>query len=442
MSTCKTKLMRCMYLIVVSFIVVSLSIPITETHSTDAVICGVHLPANAVLYYDDNGNLVGAKVDDPNTPEVIEPDNPFHAEDHLPEVKYRRNGLGIDVDFIQGGVTISTRHIDHDDMVSHFGSAEMVEAILQQLDDAESRTVASYSDRTGPIAIPCDTPGPIGPIYCWHLDTTYTLRYIWTRVAEIFSATYLENHLRHRMSGGAKIVSSINAGPLAYGGNESFTKGTSDFYVSGGQTRTIEYIFVYTYEHWSWSTIGGVPTGETREYWYPTELHGLSGRLSSPSPDANKTKVFPDGILVLDPKQDKDLTYGNIEVKKFSYKWGAKLNGSWRSYGGSVPIFSFSDITGLYSASEAVHKVYNPTDYYHEWNMYEWGSNDAEFSEGWVVSFHPRVGGDSMTVVLQAQVPLHPVFLVTVVTIPIAVTLVSTAISHRRRRLKFHTALE
>ena len=199
----KTKLMRCMYLIVVSFIVVSLSIPLTETHSTDAVICGVQLPANAVLYYDDNGNLVGAKVDDPNTPEVIRSDNPFHAEDHLSKVKYRRNGLGIDVDFIQGGAIISTRHIDHEDLVSHFGSAEKVEAILQQLDDAESRTEASYSDRTGPIARPDDTSGPIGPFGYWRFDTTYITDFTWTKVAEIYSASGLQNHLSLKMSAGS-----------------------------------------------------------------------------------------------------------------------------------------------------------------------------------------------------------------------------------------------
>ena len=52
------------------------------------------------------------------------------------------------------------------------------------------------------------------------------------------------------------------------------------------------------------------------------------------------------------------------------------------------------------------------------------------------------IGGDSMTVVLQGQVPLHPVFLVTVVTIPITVTLVGIAIIYRRRRLKSHTTIE
>jgi hypothetical protein len=432
-----------MYLIVVSFIVVSLSIPITETHSTDAVICGVHLPANAVLYYDDNGNLVGAKVDDPNTPEVIEPDNPFHAEDHLPEVKYRRNGLGIDVDFIQGGVTISTRHIDHDDMVSHFGSAEMVEAILQQLDDLESRTVASCSDKTGPIAIPCDTPGPIGPICYWRLDKAFMMPEIWTDVAEIYSAAGLENHLRLKMSTGARHVRSISGGPLTYGEQKSFTVwSVSDFYCSDGQTRTIEYLFDYTYEHWSWCTIGGCPLGETWENWYPSKFYGSSGRMRSPYPDANRTKSSSDDTLTLNPMAgNKAVPYDGIEMKEFGYEWGAKLNGSWKSYGGSVPIFSFSDITGLYSVSEVVYEFYNPTNYYRQWEVYEWDSNIGT-SRGWVMSFRPRVGGDSMTVVLQGQVPLHPVFLVTVVTISITVTLVGIAIIYLRRRLKFRTTIE
>ena len=52
------------------------------------------------------------------------------------------------------------------------------------------------------------------------------------------------------------------------------------------------------------------------------------------------------------------------------------------------------------------------------------------------------IGGDSMTVVLQGQVPLHPVFLAAVVTIPITITLVGIAIIYRRRRSRFHTTLE
>jgi hypothetical protein len=52
------------------------------------------------------------------------------------------------------------------------------------------------------------------------------------------------------------------------------------------------------------------------------------------------------------------------------------------------------------------------------------------------------IGGDNITVVLQGQVPLHPVFLVTVVAIPITITLVGIAIIYLRRRLRSHTTLE
>ena len=52
------------------------------------------------------------------------------------------------------------------------------------------------------------------------------------------------------------------------------------------------------------------------------------------------------------------------------------------------------------------------------------------------------IGGDNITVVLQGQVPLHPVFLVTVVAIPITITLVGIAIIYLRRRLRSRTTLE
>jgi hypothetical protein len=79
--------------------------------------------------------------------------------------------------------------------------------------------------------------------------------------------------------------------------------------------------------------------------------------MNSPYPNAYRSKARPDDFPVLQPEgcPSKGMGYEYFEMKDYGYEWGAKLSHSWDSYGASVPIFSFSDITGMYGASEVVY---------------------------------------------------------------------------------------
>ncbi len=239
-----TKLGKTSFIIMIGLCMI---LPAFRAHATPIIIAGDVLPENAVLFYDEHRNIVGAQVDDPNAPAFRTPIDPFNATEHLPSVEYQRNGMGVDVHFIErNGTRTSTRHIPFDELLKHYGSVERVERLLAQLDNQKQA-----SETSTPGAIPEDTPDPIGPLGYWVHDIELAIREVYTNIAQIYSAPFLETHLRLKMITGTVSIVSVNGGSLSVEREVHFTSSSiTDYYVSSAQTRTIQYMFDYGYDFW------------------------------------------------------------------------------------------------------------------------------------------------------------------------------------------------
>ncbi|TFG27833.1 hypothetical protein EU528_12185 [Candidatus Thorarchaeota archaeon] len=145
------------------------------------------------------------------------------------------------------------------------------------------------------------------------------------------------------------------------------------------------------YEYWeAWMYVPWFIVG-SQQIWKCSGIRGGTIELCSPSPDIHRSKTSSDDSVSLNPKQTKYLIYNQMSDKSFKFDVGAKLKRPWTGPIGTVvefevPLISISHITGHYSDTETVYTLTSTANYYHIWDIYEFGCNYGT-SGGFVPTF-------------------------------------------------------
>ena len=85
------------------------------------------------------------------------------------------------------------------------------------------------------------------------------------------------------------------------------------------------------------------------------------------------------------------MIFSSLAGTEFKFDVGAKLKGPWEGPLGvivefEVPLVAITYMSGSYTASEAVYTLTSTANYYHIWDIYEFGSNTGT-TAGFVPTF-------------------------------------------------------
>ncbi|TFG11325.1 hypothetical protein EU537_12640 [Candidatus Thorarchaeota archaeon] len=344
------------------------------------------LPTHAIRYYNADGKLIGAAVQNPNEISNCEPVNAYNASEYLPSVRARRIPKGLEFQLITDDRIEKTKVITESRLSQMYGS---IYDFDKWFEEEKLQTVATMNNEKAQNA----SIEWIFPTYWWEKEYTEVLDHQWTNIAELYSGKLLRNHLRLKMTSGTYTVTRLDFGPLSKGSEVTYAKTwVTDLYAQPWQTFTIEVMMDYTYEYWvQYVRFGGSPASvlSEKQIWWCSLLRGGTVELTYPYPDIDRAKTYSDDAVSLEPGESKEVIYNEFNYKSFEFDVGVHLKKKWfpnNLVELDVPIISYTSIEGHFTNYEAVYELTSTANYFHIWDMYEFGKNYGTTS-GFVPTF-------------------------------------------------------
>jgi hypothetical protein len=349
---------------------------------------GLILPNYAKRYYDSDGYLIGAVVQDPNEVDSCPNVDSYDAEEYLPAARIRKIPEGLEVQQIADGHVESSIVISDVDLIKHFGSVEAMNVWIDQSVEQAERVSEGVSRHPGV------EPAPEWwyPQTWWEKEYTEVVTHQWTNIAELYSGKLMRNHLRLKMNTGTQTVTKVGGGGFSYGSAVTYSKTwVTDLYAQPWQTFTVKVMMDYTYEYWVQyiNTGWGIYEIGSKRIWWCSMLRGGTVELTYPYPDIDRDKPSSDDSVSLNPGQTKTVIYQSLSGTQFSFDIALKLKKKWfpdQIIELEVPIISFTYLDGHFSSYEAVYELTSTANYYHVWDIYEFGMNYGTTS-GFVPAF-------------------------------------------------------
>ncbi|TFG27834.1 hypothetical protein EU528_12190 [Candidatus Thorarchaeota archaeon] len=146
---------RNIVIVLVLFVIVFPTNPVTSVSAESVKQPGYDLPTYADRYYNSNGELIGAVVNDPTEIGDCLPVNQENSRDLLHNIKLKRSGSDLTALTIdKNGKLIDSRVFSFQDLVNQAGSIDKANALIERIPDFQSGSELNPIDELDWISQP------------------------------------------------------------------------------------------------------------------------------------------------------------------------------------------------------------------------------------------------------------------------------------------------